>query len=114
MHVTRAGEMIDPSLADGRGPEETVAFEARFVEKILELGNRLLAQSAAMGALPTLYAATAPQVQGGDYFGPASLGEMWGNPRKVGATARARNPADAARLWELSEALTGVSYAALP
>lgn len=86
---------------------------ARFVEKILELGNRLLAQSAAMGALPTLYAATAPQVQGGDYFGPASLGEMWGHPRKVGATARARNPADAARLWELSEALTGVSYAAL-
>jgi NAD(P)-dependent dehydrogenase (short-subunit alcohol dehydrogenase family) len=86
---------------------------ARFREQILALGNRLFAQSAAMGALPTLHAATAPEVQGGDYFGPASLGEMWGHPRKVGSTARARNRADAARLWELSETLTDVRFAAL-
>lgn len=86
---------------------------ARFLEQILALGNRFVAQSAAMGALPTLHAATASEVQGGDYFGPASLGEMWGAPRKVGSTARAKNPADASRLWELSEALTGVRFAAL-
>ena len=86
---------------------------ARFFEQIFALGNRLRAQSAAMGSLPTLYAATAPAVQGGHYFGPAGLGEMWGPPRKVGATARAMNPADASRLWDLSEALTGVRFAAL-
>jgi len=86
---------------------------ARLLEQILALGNRLLAQSAAMGALPTLHAATAPEVQGGDYFGPASLGEMWGPPRKVGSNARSTNLADAARLWELSEALTDVRFAAL-
>ena len=86
---------------------------ARFFERLLALGNRFLAQSAAMGALPTLYAATAPEVQGGDYFGPAGLGETWGHPRKVGSTARAENLADATRLWERSEALTGVRFTAL-
>ena len=66
-----------------------------------------------MGALPTLYAATAPAVQGGDYFGPDGLSEMWGHPRKVGSTARSKDLADAARLWELSEELTDVRFAAL-
>jgi hypothetical protein len=86
---------------------------ARVFEKVFELGNRLFAQSAAMGALPTLYGATAPAVQGGDYFGPDGLSEMWGHPRKVGSTARSKNLADAGRLWELSEALTDVRFAAL-
>jgi hypothetical protein len=86
---------------------------ARFFERLLALGNRFLAQSAAMGALPTLYAASAPEVQGGDYFGPAGLGETWGHPRQVGSTARSKNLADATRLWELSEALTGVRSSAL-
>jgi len=86
---------------------------ARVFEKVFELGNRLFAQSAAMGALPTLYAATAPAVQGGDYFGPDGLSEMWGHPRKVGSTARSQDLADAARLWELSEKLTDVRFAAL-
>jgi len=86
---------------------------ARVFEKVFELGNQLFAQSAAMGALPTLYAATAPLVQGGDYFGPDGLSEMWGHPRKVGSTARSKGLADAARLWELSETLTDVRFAAL-
>jgi len=83
------------------------------LERLFEVANRLIAQSAAMGALPTLYAATAPEVQGGDYFGPASLGEMWGHPRKVRSSARSKDLADAARLWKLSEALTDVRFAAL-
>jgi len=86
---------------------------SRVLERLFEVANRLIAQSAAMGALPTLYAATAPEVQGGDYFGPASLGEMWGHPRKVGSSARSKDLADAARLWKLSEALTDVRFAAL-
>ena len=86
---------------------------ARVFEKIFEFGNQILAQSAAMGALPSLYAATAPGVRGGDYFGPDGFTEMWGHPRKVGSTARSQDLADAGRLWELSEKLTDVRFAAL-
>ena len=48
-----------------------------------DLGNTLFAQSAAMGALPQLYAATAPDVRGGEYYGPDGLGELWGHPKRV-------------------------------
>ena len=62
---------------------------------LLEAGaglmNRLFSQSAAMGALPSLYAATAPAVQGGDYFGPGGFAEMWGPPRKVRSSARSHD-----------------------
>ncbi len=83
------------------------------LEAFSNLGNRLFAQSAAMGALPTLYAAAAPDVRGGDYLGPDGLGEMRGHPKKVQPSARARDPEVAARLWEVSERLTGVRYDAL-
>lgn len=75
-------------------------------------GNRLFAQSAASGALPTVYAATAPEVSGGDFFGPAVLG-VWGGPPARGTPSRAaRDPELAARLWAISEELTGVSFLA--
>lgn len=80
------------------------------MESMMALGNSLIAQSAAMGALPTLYAAAAPDVRGGDYIGPDGIGEIWGHPKKVGCSASARNTAVAARLWEISERLTKVSY----
>jgi NAD(P)-dependent dehydrogenase (short-subunit alcohol dehydrogenase family) len=75
--------------------------------------NRVMAQSAAMGALPTLYAATAPDVRGGEYFGPGGFAEMWGPPKRVSSSRRSQNAADAARLWEISEEATGVRYDAL-
>jgi len=81
-----------------------------FLESVVALGNRLFAQNAAMGALPTLYAATAPDVRGADYIGPSSVGELWGSPRKVGSNARSRDRETAARLWKVSEELTGVRY----
>lgn len=80
------------------------------MQRLTRLGNRLVAQSAAMGALPTLYAATEPDVQGGDYIGPDGLGETWGYPRKTTMTARARDPEAAARLWAESERLTNVRF----
>ena len=43
-----------------------------------------------MGALPQLYAATAPGVRGGDYFGPDGLGELWGQPEAGSSPTRAR------------------------
>ncbi len=70
----------------------------------------IASQSAAMGALPTLRAATDPDVAGGDYFGPAGIGETRGHPKKVGTSSRAKDDASAARLWELSTELTGVTY----
>ncbi len=77
---------------------------------LTRIGNALFAQSAAMGALPTLYAATAPDVQGGDYIGPNGWMEMRGYPAKVQSSARSHDQAAAARLWAVSTALTGVEY----
>jgi NAD(P)-dependent dehydrogenase (short-subunit alcohol dehydrogenase family) len=80
------------------------------MEALLQFLNRLVAQNAEMGALPTLYAATAPDVRGGDYFGPDGLGEMRGYPTKVRSSARSRDREAAGKLWEISEKLTGVRY----
>ena len=81
-----------------------------FMESASLLGNRLFAQTAAMGALPTLYAATAADVRGGDYIGPDGVGELHGYPRKVTSNARSHDTKAASQLWELSEKLTGVQY----
>lgn len=76
---------------------------------INELMNRIFAQSAAMGALPTLFAATAPEAAGGDYVGPALAG--WrGHPTRQRSNARSYDPALARRLWEVSEQLTDVRF----
>ncbi len=80
---------------------------------IMEVGNRFFSQSAAMGALPTLYAACAENVRGGDYIGPDGFFETAGYPKKTTSSARSHDREAAARLWEISEQLTGVRYTAL-
>lgn len=77
---------------------------------LLRLTTALIAQPAAMGVLPALYAATEPDVEGGDYIGPGGIGEMRGHPAKVGAKATARDTEAAKRLWDLSVEQTGVSF----
>jgi len=62
------------------------------------------------GALPTLYAATAPDVRGGEYFGPSGLAGCLGPPGRARSSPRSRDAAAARRLWEASEKLTGVAY----
>ena len=69
-----------------------------------------LGQSATAGALPTLYAATAPGVGGGQYFGPSGLAQQYGSPKQVGSNRRSQRAEDAAALWVLSEELTGVHF----
>jgi NAD(P)-dependent dehydrogenase (short-subunit alcohol dehydrogenase family) len=82
--------------------------------RAMGVATRLLAQPARDGALPTLYAATAPGVQGGQYFGPDGRGEMRGHhPKQVAFSAAAHDQAAAARLWTVSEELTGVTFEAL-
>ncbi len=69
-----------------------------------------LGQAAATGALPTLFAATAPEVGSGQFIGPSHAFGLFGPPTVVQPAKRARSMADAARLWEISEELTGVRY----
>jgi NAD(P)-dependent dehydrogenase (short-subunit alcohol dehydrogenase family) len=76
-------------------------------------GVRVIGQSEAQGALPQLYAATAPDVRGGEYYGPNGLGEARGYPKKVDSVAASKDPETAAMLWRLSEDLTGVTYGSL-
>ncbi len=66
--------------------------------------NRFLAQEPLMGALPTLYAATEPGVNGAEYFGPN------GPPKKVKSNRRSHDRNVAERLWNVSEELTGVHF----
>ncbi len=73
--------------------------------------NSIFAQAADMGALPTLFAATDPSVEGGDYVGPGGFAESWGNPVKVQSNARSHDEELAKKLWAVSEDLTGVVYA---
>jgi NAD(P)-dependent dehydrogenase (short-subunit alcohol dehydrogenase family) len=79
-------------------------------DRIMALGNRLLAQSDEQGAWPTLYAATTPDLKGGSYVGPDGFLEQRGNPKLVGSSSAARDQQTARRLWEVSEELTGVRY----
>jgi NAD(P)-dependent dehydrogenase (short-subunit alcohol dehydrogenase family) len=79
----------------------------------LAIGNRVIAQSEEMGALPTLFAAT-QDLPGDTYVGPDSLGEQRGHPKVVGRSGAARDTETAARLWELSEELTGVAFPLTP
>lgn len=80
---------------------------ARFFARI---GNALFAQSAERGALPQLYAGTAHEVQGGDYYGPSGFFETRGYPKKVKPSKRAQDASTMQKLWELSEELTGIKY----
>ena len=80
------------------------------VTTFANVAMRLAGQDAEHGALPGLYAATMPNVQGGQYFGPNGIGEIRGAPTLAAIASQARDEAVAARLWSESEALTGVTY----
>jgi NAD(P)-dependent dehydrogenase (short-subunit alcohol dehydrogenase family) len=70
--------------------------------------NTFFAQGIDMGALPTLYAAVAADVQSGDYFGPSGFMEMRGYPKKAETNELSKNEKIAQRLWAVSEELTGI------
>ncbi len=82
----------------------------RLIGALGGLAFKLFGQSEAAGAWPQLYAATMPEVLGGEYFGPSGSGEQRGYPQRVGRTDAANDPAAAAHLWEVSRELTGVAY----
>jgi hypothetical protein len=74
------------------------------------VSNRLVAQSDEMGALPTLYAATEPGLDGGTYVGPDGFVGQRGYPHRTSPSKAARDEQVARRLWEVSEEMTGVRF----
>ncbi|HEX3678097.1 MAG TPA: oxidoreductase [Galbitalea sp.] len=89
----------------------TVSAQDNLIKRIvMPAGARLISQSAAKGALPQLYAATAADVQGGEYFGPNGIAESFGYPKRVDSIPESKDLEVAARLWSVSEDLTGVTY----
>jgi NAD(P)-dependent dehydrogenase (short-subunit alcohol dehydrogenase family) len=81
-----------------------------FDRVVMVASNALIAQSDVMGALPTLYAATEPGLEGGTYVGPGGFAEQRGNPKVVKPNRAARDEETARRLWSVSEQMTGVSF----
>ena len=79
-------------------------------DRVIGWGTGTLAQSAQMGALPTLYAATMPDLPGDSYIGPDGWMEQKGHPKRVDRSSAAKDRAAAERLWTLSEECTGVRY----
>jgi NAD(P)-dependent dehydrogenase (short-subunit alcohol dehydrogenase family) len=77
---------------------------------VMKLANTVAGQSAQKGALPLLHASVAPDVQGGEYYGPGGFLSMRGAPEKQSSSAASYDESDAERLWHQSEALTGVAY----
>ena len=68
-------------------------------------------QSARMGALPILRAATDPQATGGQYYGPGGKNERKGHPVVVSSSSESHDETVAKRLWTVSEEITGITFA---
>ncbi|CRK55649.1 probable oxidoreductase/Short-chain dehydrogenase [Alloactinosynnema sp. L-07] len=77
--------------------------------KVVAVGNKFVTQSVERGALPQLYAAVAPDVVGGQYWGPAGPAELFGKPALAKPRAAALNPDLGRTLWQRTAELTGVS-----
>jgi NAD(P)-dependent dehydrogenase (short-subunit alcohol dehydrogenase family) len=106
----RASTLRSVAAHPGYAATELQGHALRLEDRLIALGNRLLAQSADQGALPILYAATMPDVSGGDYFGPDGVTELRGHPTRVRSSRRSRDSETAARLWARAETLTGVAF----
>ena len=78
--------------------------------KVMKTLMSIVAQPAKKGALPTLYAATHPDLRGSEYIGPDGRGNHRGDPVMTNDASRLFNADLSARLWEVSESLTGVKY----
>ncbi|MFC8382800.1 oxidoreductase [Nocardia sp. NPDC057272] len=100
------------ALAAHPGGASTEVF--RYSPAVFRLPNlavaRLFGRTPAMGALPTLRAATDPAAQGSEYYGPSGLFEIGGYPERVRSSSRSMDRESARRLWEASEELTGVRF----
>ncbi len=109
--LRRAGSPVRSVAAHpGYASTELQSHTESVQDRIMAIGNRLLAQSSDAGALPVLYAATMPDVEGGEYWGPNGLGELRGHPHRVRSSKASRDTEVASRLWATAEELTEVTF----
>jgi NAD(P)-dependent dehydrogenase (short-subunit alcohol dehydrogenase family) len=103
--IAHPGVAVTNIVSNGMGN----GLQGRIVQALMPL----VAQSDDRGSWPLLYAATSPEARGGGYYGPDGIAEIKGTPVEVKPKPHALDPAAGKRLWEVSEALTGVRYEAL-
>lgn len=94
----------------GTAHTELTRYLPPFLRPADRLLSPLMVQSAAMGALPVLRAATDPEVVGGQYYGPSGIGEQRGQPKLVEASKQAHDVELQQRLWAVSEELTAITF----
>jgi NAD(P)-dependent dehydrogenase (short-subunit alcohol dehydrogenase family) len=94
----------------GGSDTELTRYIPRLVKPVVDVAWTMFSQSAEMGALPTVRAATDPSAQGGQYYGPDGIGEQRGYPKVVKSSKQSHDEAIQRRLWAVSEELTGVTY----
>ncbi|MEU8530893.1 oxidoreductase [Streptomyces sp. NPDC048629] len=116
------GHELHRRLAEARSPVRSLlahpgyastALQGKAVGMVKLLFGRLLAplaQSPERGALPQLFAATAPEAESGRFIGPDGRGELRGAPTRVRLSPRATDAEAGRRLWEVSERLTDVRF----
>jgi NAD(P)-dependent dehydrogenase (short-subunit alcohol dehydrogenase family) len=109
--LTAAGSAVLATAAHPGYASTNLQFHSgqRAMDLFSAIGNRLLAQDADGGALPTLYAAVA-DIPGNSFAGPGGFMEQRGAPKLVGRSSAARDASVARRLWDVSEQLTGVRF----
>ena len=98
------------AIAVAAHPGLTSTNLKRYSPRWSNIFGQLITQKPEIGALPTLYAATAPDVKGGDYYGPSGLMELRGYPARAKISKKAYDKTVADRLWMISKELTGVQY----
>lgn len=103
--IAHPGVAVTNIVSNGMG----TGLKGRVVNTLLPL----VAQSDDRGSWPLLYAATSPAAHGSGYYGPDGIAEIKGTPVEVKPRPHALDPAAGRRLWEASEALTGVRYESL-
>ncbi len=103
-------ETIAVAAHPGISDTELVRNVPSILRAVTPIVMPLITQSAAMGALPTLRAATDPDVRGGQYYGPGGFRETRGYPKVVESSAASHDTETQRRLWQVSEELTGVTF----
>ncbi|APX97161.1 oxidoreductase [Natronorubrum daqingense] len=102
---------VHPGYADTKLQFRGIEGRGTWIRTALRrFANAVFAQSAEAGALPTLYAATALDAEGGAYYGPGGLATMRGSPERQASSDRSYDRETARRLWAVSSELTGITY----
>lgn len=110
--LTDAGSAVKSEAAHpGYASTNLQSHTESFQDRVMGVANRVVGQSADMGALPTLYAATVTDLPGGWFIGPNGPGGIGGYPVPATSSRRSRDVVTAGGLWELCERLTGVTAA---